>query len=137
MVNLKIAQLIKWILILYFIILLFPVLFLTWLGYSDSNENPLIILAGSFFFLVFSLGAYSSLRIKKKNDFTKVGLIIPLFVSLVTLFYLGDEVSLFFGGNCIFFYCDNYSVFVLGSVISILILYFYVKIIKRVNNNEK
>ena len=137
MVNLKIAQLIKWILILYFIILLFPVLFLTWLGYSDSNENPLIILAGSFFFLVFSLGAYSSLRIKKKNDFTKVGLMIPIFVSLVTLFYLGDEVSLFFGGNCIFFYCDNYSVFVLGSVISILILYFYVKIIKRVNNNEK
>src|SRR3989344_1373030 len=120
---------IKWILILYFIIFFNHVVYITLLGYSDSNGNPLIILVGTIFLLVFLTGAYSSFRIKEKSDFTKASLMLPLFISFVCLFYGWDLASSVFGSGCMFTDCDIYPVIVLGSVVSIIILYFYVKII--------
>lgn len=124
-------NILKWILSAYFFIFIFPVIFFTTLGYSDSNENPIIILIGIIFLIVFLTGTYSSIRIKKKEDFTKFKLMLPLFISFVCLFYGWDLLSFLFGRKCIFRDCNTYLLILLGSGVSVIFLYLYAKIIKR------
>ena len=113
---------IKWILTIYFFVLLFPAAFLTLLGYSDSEENIFVLFVGILACIILILTIFYSYKAKKKDDFKNYRLLVPIYISLI---------SLIFPLICNFTDCIVSLTLMISILIGFLLIKLYLKLIDR------